>query len=206
MHPLLALLALCPTPAHAEGRVPDYRAELAARVTEELERLNVEGRHKEAIRRGEAFGEDLFPAATVAYEVAFAYNRLGRVRPALRTYEAALSLDPGYAAAWYDLGELRLARGELDLAESCFSRSSALRPDHWAGPFRLADLAARRRDSTAFEENFREALRRGFDPLGIVGDATWRDHARDPVIAPVFARLVTVYGNEELLRMFEVPR
>lgn len=200
MPPLLLPLVM---PTLAAVQPPDYGRVLVRERAAVLEAMNAQGRHAEVVESGERFQEDLLPAAAVEYEVAFAWNALGEGDRARRHYHRAVDLDPGDAASWYDLGEILLRAQELDAAADAFGRAAALRPDHWAGPFRLAEIAARRRQPELFEQHLRDALRAGFSFRVVLGDANWLGYYRDPALQDVLRRLVTVYSDERLLEAFE---
>ncbi len=200
----LTVLA-CALAAHAARVPPDYTEELVGRAAALAGRLNQEGRHAEAAQWGAEFQRHVLRAAAVEYEVGLAWYRLGRMDTAARHYRRTLEQDPTLAAAWYDLGEIRLIDWDLDDAEEAFARAAALRPDHWAGPFRLAEVAARRGDATAFEAHLREALAAGFSFRVVLGDPHWVEYYRNPALAEVIRRLVTVYSDERFLQVFEAP-
>jgi tetratricopeptide (TPR) repeat protein len=197
------LLLLCLLPLRADVQPPDYGLALAREEAIRLESLNEQGRYPEVVKLGEAFQDDLLESAQVEYEIAFAWNALGEGDRARRHFRRALELDPGDAAAWYDLGEVYLREGSLDEAGEAFARAAALRPEHWAGPFRLAEIAARRGEAEAFEAHLRTALRNGFSFRVVVGDSNWLTYYRTPALRDVLKRLVTVYSDERLLEAFE---
>lgn len=186
------------------ARVPgDYPAEVAARTLVVVERLNQEGRYGDVVEAVDLVQRSFPLDSHLAYEKAFALRALGKLEEAEKEYRRAVSLQDSNAAAWYDLGELLLQRGALEQAEEAFTHAARLRPDHWAGYFRLADTAARRGDGEAFEAHLREALRRGFRLADVAHDPSWRRYFRTEPLRGVLLRLITVYGDETLLREFE---
>jgi tetratricopeptide (TPR) repeat protein len=197
----MVLLALAPV--LADQAPPDYGRVLAREASARLEELNLQGRYADAVAWGGTFQDQVIEAAEIEYEIAYAWNALGEQGRAERHYRGAIERDPAYAAAWYDLGELLLIAGELSEAEEAFAQAAALRPDHWAGPFRLAEVAARRGDAARFEEQLRLALASGFSFRVVVGDANWLGYYRDPALRDVIRRLVTVYSDERLLDAFQ---
>ncbi|MCX4246574.1 tetratricopeptide repeat protein [Paraliomyxa miuraensis] len=78
-------------------------------------------------------------------------------------YEAALELDPRFAAAWTNLGGLLAEAGLLEDAQECFEE--ALRNDPEQGPARLnvAALALCQGQADRAIEEYRELLRRDPD-------------------------------------------
>ena len=80
------------------------------------------------------FGQDVgtVPAgvpkeARRAFEKGVAAAKAKRADEAIRDYEQAASLFPGYADAWYELGKLRLERKQADAARDAFE--AAIRAD-----------------------------------------------------------------------------
>jgi tetratricopeptide (TPR) repeat protein len=191
--------------AQATRVPPDYGEELVLKAAAIAERLNQAGQPAEAAEWGARFQRHVIAGASVEYEVGLAWYRLGRTDRAERHYRQTVDEDPTFAAAWYDLGEIRLAEWDLDEAEAAFARAAALRPDHWAGPFRLAEVSARRGDPAGFETHLKEALAAGFSFRTILGDPNWVEYYRNPSLAEVIRRLVTVYSDERLLPSFEAP-
>lgn len=177
----------------------DYREALAARAASSIEALNASGRYEEAVQLGRRWQQGVEPSGAVSYEVAFAYNRMARLEDAIETYAEAIRLDPGNAAAHYDRGEILLALGRVDDAAADLQAAAALRPDHWAVHFRLAELAGRRGDAAAFEAHLTDALRNGFAFEVALQDPRWRGWFRDPALGPVLVKLVTLYGDERIL-------
>ena len=199
---LLLLGASALGPAALAAREPgDYRQELFDAAASQAEALNAEGRLDEAIAFGARFQDRVAPAAVVAYEVAFAYNTKGELDKALDHYGRALELDPQLATALYDRGEIYLSRDQDALARADFEAAAEVRGDHWAVHFRLAELAARRGDSDAFEDHLLDAVKNGFDFRTIVRDPSWQQWSRDPALGTVIGRLVTVYSDEGLLKI-----
>lgn len=178
---------------------PAYSDEISLRLAREARAASEGGQptvgEEVALAGRRLLGDD----PRLGYELAFALNAQGRTEAAEAAYREVVAKDPTQASAWYDLGELLLARDDLDGAAGAFGEAARLRPDHWAGPFRLADVAARRRDPVAFEAHLQDALRAGFTFRLVVEDPGWRGFLKDPVIGPVLRRLVTVYGDERLL-------
>ena len=204
MSPFIHAAVLVATLAVREP--PDYRGSLAEAAAAQAEALNAEGHHEEAIDFAATVQRAIGPAAVVQYEVGYAYNRLGDLDAAVRAYDRALELDPHLAAALYDRGELLLLKGRDEEARADFEAAAALRPDHWAVHFRLAELAGRAADAPAFERHLIDALSNGFDFRTIIDDPGWRAWFRDPALGPVLTKLVVVYSDERLLdRLQEEP-
>ncbi len=196
--PLLLLSA-----ALAAREPGDYRAAVFQGAARELEVLNGEGRFEDVLKLGERFTERVEPGAPVLYEMAYAANRMGRSRDALRLYDQALRLQPDLAVALYDRGELRLLQGDDAGALADFQAAALARPDHWAIHFRLAHLAGRRGDAAALDTHLVEALRVGFDFRTVVEDPDWKAWSRDPKLGPVIKRLLVVYSDEAIFEQLQ---
>ncbi len=195
---LLGLL-LWGGPALAAREPPDYRAELVRAAAARAEALNAEGLYPEAVDFARRFQAGVEPAADVAYEAAYALNRMAKLEDALDAYTQTLALNPDHAAARYDRGELLLALGRPGEAREDLLAAARLRPDHWAAHFRLAELAGHDRDVAAFEEHLMAALRNGFDLRTLLADPTWTSWISDPGLGPVLQKLIIVYGDERIL-------
>ncbi len=177
----------------------DYRAELHRAAAARAEQMNQGGLYADALAFAERWQRAVEPSSVVAYEAAYALNRMAKLDEALDAYSRCIELDPKNAAARYDRGELLLALGRPDEARADLHAAAELRPDHWAAHFRLAELAGKDRDVIAFEEHLMAALRQGFDLRTLLADPTWVSWFRDPLLGPVLQKLVTVYGDERML-------
>lgn len=186
-------------PALAAREPRDYHEALAARAAGSVEALNVAGHYDEAVALGRRWQKGVEPSSAVAYEIAYAYNRMSKLDEAIDTYAEAIRLDPKNAAAHYDRGEILLALGREEDARADLEAAAALRRDHWAVHFRLAELAGRRGDAVAFEAHLTDALRNGFSFDVALQDPRWRGWFHDPALGPVLVKLVTLYGDERLL-------
>lgn len=161
---------------------------------------------REAIQRGEAFERHVTEDARIRYLIGLAHTSLGEASLARARFEEAVVLDPDRADAWHDLGEIRLAEGDLEGAHVAFEHVARLverGPGAWLGPWRLAEVAALRQDADAFETHMRKALERGFTFRTIAGLPNWKRFAADPVIGPSVRKLITVYGTPEILESLE---
>src|SRR5262245_5654658 len=63
-------------------------------------------------------------------ELALEHHRAGRLDEAIRSYIAALTLDPDHADALCNLAGLLLKRGSAEQAERCYRRTLAAAPAH----------------------------------------------------------------------------
>src|SRR5262245_42257377 len=74
-------------------------------------------------------------------ELALEHHRAGRLDEAIRSYIAALTLDPGHADALCNLAALLLKRGSPEQAERCYRRALAAAPGHAVARGELERLA-----------------------------------------------------------------
>lgn len=191
--------------AFAERPPPDYRDELqseaAAEIAEIAKEKGPEAAETVATRWTRAIGAD----ARVAYEVGLAWRLAGKEDEGLEQLDRAVKLDPNLVTARYDRGEIRLNRGDLTGAAEDFQAVVTLAPTQWAGHFRLADVAARKKDAEGFKAHLLEALRCGFDLKLVAKDPRWHRYLADPELGPVLRTLVMVYQDEALLQQLEQP-
>jgi len=205
---MLVLLVLLPLlgEARAELPAPDYREALVAAAESEADALIAAGDLTAALILVERFRGAIADHPRLIYEEGLVRRLTGDSDAALTLLEASVAADPALAHAWYDLGEVRLQRGDEAGATEAFERASEMSEQHpqgWAGPFRLAELAGRRGDVAGFERWLKEALRRGFTFRAVVQDPTWRGFLDAPGLGEILRRMATVYGNEEVIRAWE---
>jgi len=204
-------LAEIPLPSWKEERVRAEWHAVDAALTEACQMPRFAGqavactpdRVRAAQARAQAFQATVVPDAGLQYLIALGHRWLGEDEDAIRAYEATLALDDADVAAWYDLGELRFARGELDAARAAFTRvSDALVDDPrrgMLGPWRLAEVAAAQHDTAEVERQLKEALRRGFSFRQIEGLPNWKAYLADPALTDTLEKLITVYGDRAIL-------
>ena len=183
----------------------DYRLELVQSEARALESMNAQGAFVEAIDRGLAFVERVSPGGLVSYEIAFAQRALGDLKASEASLLDAIELDASLPFAWYDLGEMASLRGDKREAERAFAEAARLRPDHWAGFFRLAELAAEDGDVTRFDALLTKAIINGFDLRTVTHDPRWRSWYANPELGQILRRFLTVYWRAEVLEAFESP-
>lgn len=204
------------TAAWADKPLPDLGPELAREEYRRLDRqlstgcqftaaagvvTCVDGVTDAVVARAEAFQREVVADAGLAYLVGLAHRYAGREGKARRSYEAALALDPNLATAWYDLGELHLVAARLDAAETAFTKVAELVKDGdraWAGPWRLAEVAAAKGDAATFERHIKEALEKGWSFRDIMGLPNWRAFYADPRLRDTLDKLLTVYAAPEV--------
>ena len=202
----MLLLALLSLPAlHAERPPPDYRDSLQEAASQEIAALAREKGPEAAEDAARRWSRAIGPDARLSYELGLAWRLAGDDARALSHLDEAIRLDPDNAAARYDRGEIRLNRDDLHGAEEDFRAVVRLMPAQWAGHFRLADLAARRRDPEAFQQHLLQALRCGFTFRAVTEDPRWHAYLADAALGPPLRTLLMVYQDESVLDALERP-
>jgi tetratricopeptide (TPR) repeat protein len=194
------LLATCLGAALAARAPTDYRAALGADISSQASALNAQGRFKEAAALIERFHSAVEVLAPSAYEAGYALNRLGETEAALVQYSAAIAADPELAAARYDRGEIYLRQSRWAQASVDFEVVVRVRPGHWAGHFRLAQLAGVAVDPAGMDKHLTDAIRSGFDLKVLTQDDVWRRFAKNPELGAVLRKIIILYTDESLLK------
>ena len=218
------MILLLLTAARAEIPLPSYRDELARQRWVEVNTLLEEGcavatfpvlckegATERAIAHADAWQEAVARDGSLEYLAGLAHRYAGREDEAIRRYTSAIALDPERAEAWYDLGEIRMSRGDLAGAREAFTHVRDLRAEGemaWIGPWRLAEVAALAHDASGLEQNIKDALRHGFSFRQVAGQPNWRGFYADPALTDTLDKLLTVYadpGVRESLRDAPAP-
>ncbi len=188
---------------YAELPAPSYRVHLEQGAAQAVAQLARDQGLDAARRFAEEWQKELGTSAALAYELGLACRLAGQDAEARQHLDRALKLDPEHLAARYDRGELRLLEGDLDGAAEDFALVVRLAPGRWAGHFRLADLAARKRDIPGLSAHLDDALRSGFDLRTLIGDPRWREWLTDPELGPPLRTLILEYGGDDVLSAIE---
>ena len=189
---------------------PDYRGSLIDRVIEETGQRVSAGDSVTALHSLEAFRHEVADSSRLMYETGLVHRLLGNNNRAEPLFIGATSSDPNLAAAWYDLGEIYLIRGELEDAMVAFSNASDLTEEHpsgWAGPYRMAEVAGLQNDAVRFEQSLEQAIERGF-PLSdvIAGDENWGSFFEERDLGDVLMRIISVYGFPSVLESWQLDQ
>lgn len=109
--------------------------------------------HQEAAERfSEVIEQDPdFPLAYVSR--GSAYQRLGKLDPALSDFNKALDLKPDYPRAYHLRGLLYEKKGENDKALEDFNKAIELNPDYGAAYYSRASLHAKMGNNEAAQED-----------------------------------------------------
>ncbi len=73
-------------------------------------------------------------------------RQAGLLRDAIEHADAALAIDPGFADAWLERGDIMLLSGAVPSAQHCYDQALALQPGHPGALAGLATVAARNGD------------------------------------------------------------
>lgn len=218
-------------PAAAERPLPDYREhvqvdlwlEVNARIEEARLLLadidperdptragpterEARAKLRSAVDRALELEREVVASSGLAYLRGLAWRLLDRPAEAEAAWLTSVERDEQAWDAWYDLGELRLSQGRFADAQPCFQRVTdglVHGPDAWRAPLRLAETAAHQGDAPLFESALREALRRGWDLRQLPALPHWRPFLDDPALRDALTKLITVYGDPDLIRQLE---
>lgn len=191
--------------ATAENPPPDYATTLEESAGAEIARAGREADAQVAETFARRWMRTFGESARVTYELGLVWRLAGDDAHAYAYLDRAVALDPDFAAARYDRGEVRLAADDLAGARDDFEAVARLQPEAWPGWFRLADLSGRAGDPKAFEAHMLRALRCGFQVRSVATDPTWRGFLDHPRVGPVLARLITVYQGADVFDALRGP-
>lgn len=214
---LLTLMALAwaeqPLPSFSEDRTIQTWLRLNAAIEQACMMDPRTGGHAcdpeplgRTINQARAWTTHVHKDARILYLIGLAHRLRQEPKLAVNAYQQALSIDPSRQDAWSDLGELRLAEADYEGAREAFEHVSELvdsGPHSWIGPYRLAEVAGFEQQPEAFERHIKQALRRGFSFQQVADLPAWRQFYADPVMRDTVAKLVTVYGTPDLLKILE---
>lgn len=74
------------------------------------------------------------------FQVAFAYEKLGRVRESISAYQKAITLNPNYDLAWFNMGGVLWNAGEREEASRVWKAAVDRFPDHESATRLRSDL------------------------------------------------------------------
>jgi tetratricopeptide (TPR) repeat protein len=92
--------------------------------------LNYLHRHEESLPILLNQAEMIQPDDRSWYQVAVAYEKLGRVRESVDAYQKAISLDPSCPLAWFNMGGVHWNAGEHQEASGVWKAAVERFPDH----------------------------------------------------------------------------
>ena len=221
----LLLWTLCSPVASGEQPPPDYRAEVsigawytvnaqletAIRLAHETPDLFEQGElnqaskthfHK-AIIWADAFENQVFETAGLAYLKGLIWMQLNDVARAKKEYLRSLKLDPDGIDTLFDLGELYMIEQKYDDAKACYQpvrHQKTTGSDAWRASLRLAEIAGHQANPIELELYLREAIQRGFPLAQIARYPAWSHFYRDAELRDKIYKLYLVYGDARLLR------
>ncbi|MBN2798599.1 MAG: tetratricopeptide repeat protein [Deltaproteobacteria bacterium] len=196
------MLALLAALSLAEVPLPSWREEVVVEEWYRVNQLIEDGRFAEARARSQAFRAAVTDDARLHYLEGLTWRAQRQDDEAARSWLRTVELDPDRRDAWYDLGELAMGQGRFAEADRYFEQVERLvdeGPLASIAPRRRAECAALLGDDAGFERHLREALRRGFSFNEIAGNPTWQAIYRDPTLRGSVEKMITVYGNPQLL-------
>jgi tetratricopeptide (TPR) repeat protein len=97
----------------------------------------------------------------------------GKTNEALAEFKQALRLQPEYADAHYNLGQLYFAQGNADEAAHQYATAVQNRPDYAEAHYQLAALLASQRDFEEAIPHYRAAVRLKPDWLEALNNLAW---------------------------------
>jgi protein O-mannosyl-transferase len=199
----------------------DYHDEFSAIYPGDLAQAKtILGRHEYAQGRFDeaaayfesAFGEitDKRARAEAHQDLGNLFLRDGKIEPATRQYERALSADPTLAEAYNNLGAIQAQAGQLAQARQQFEGAVRVAPDFALAYHNLGLVCAVTRDTDRAQAAFAEALRLvpalqevTHDGLALV-DAQRRGARADDVNARLLIQLLPEVNQAYLVRVTDV--
>jgi tetratricopeptide (TPR) repeat protein len=92
--------------------------------------LNFLGRVEESLPILLSQAEEIQPDDRSWYQVAVAYEKLGRTRESIDAYQKAITLNPNYDLAWFNMGGMHWNAGEWEEASRVWKTAVDRFPDH----------------------------------------------------------------------------
>jgi tetratricopeptide (TPR) repeat protein len=102
--------------------------------------LNFLDRHKESLPILLFQATVIQPDDRSWYQVAVAYEKLGRARESTDAYQKAIALNPNYALAWFNMGGVHWNAGERQEASRVWKAAVERFPDHELAALLRRDL------------------------------------------------------------------
>lgn len=163
-------------------------------------------RFKTALLWANAFEQQVFETAGMAYLKGLIWTHLHDLSRAKKEYLRSLKLDPDGVDTLFDLGELYMMEKRYEDAKVSYQRVSDLvptGPDTWHAPFRLAEIAGHQSNPDALELHLREAIRRGFPLAQLPHSPSWMEFYQEPSLRDKIYKLYSVYGDVRMLTPLE---
>ena len=146
-----------------------------------------------------SFEETVFPSARVRYELGLQYYQTNNLSAAEVQYQEALKIDAEYAPALYDLAEILLMRGEIELAKQHFMTLQQQVHRHWVVSYRLAQISAGERNTKQMEQHLKRALREGMPSQILIDDkAQWQSYLQQSDVALSMEFLLSALGYDSI--------
>jgi tetratricopeptide (TPR) repeat protein len=152
---------------------------------------------------------DSHPSAEANLSLGRALKALGDTDEASKFFDQALALDPKFAEAWFEKGQIVADHGDWAKAVDCFRHSVATTPNYAPAPLALGEMLLRIGDFDNAENELTTALR--LDPnsagahqgLGLIALQEGKpDTAADEFRSALVARAGYTDAEEGLARAF----
>jgi tetratricopeptide (TPR) repeat protein len=114
------------------------------------------------------------PSRTVTKRTKLTLRACGRNVEAEAALHAATRIDPAFAEAWYNLGDLLDDQGRSEAAIECLRKAVQVAPDYSDAMFNLALLLQRKNQCSEAADYWRRYL-------AIDGQSEWASRARRPL-------------------------
>jgi len=108
---------------------------------------------------------DLFQSPEVYFNVSLVYTRKGMIEEAMASVQKSIELDPEYADAWNQLGNLHKSRNDLKEAATYYEKAAELNPEDVTAHNNLGFVYTQRGDVEKGMEQFQLAVR--LDPNNV---------------------------------------
>lgn len=149
----------------------------------------------------DSFEKRVFRSARIHYELGLQYNQLGNLSLAENEYRDALTINPKYTPALYDLAEILLLQGSVDSVEEAKRHLMMLQQEgeHWVVSYRLAQIAASEQDTGSMEQQLKRAFREGMPSQVLADDKVqWREYLGEANVALSMELLLSALGHESI--------
>ena len=149
----------------------------------------------------DSFEKRVFRSARIHYELGLQYNKLGKISLAENEYRDALTINPKYTPALYDLAEILLLQGSVDSVEEAKRHLMMLQEEgkHWVVSYRLAQIAASEQDTGSMEQQLKRAFREGMPSQVLADDKVqWREYLGEANVALSMELLLSALGHESI--------
>ncbi|MBM3249344.1 MAG: tetratricopeptide repeat protein [Candidatus Omnitrophica bacterium] len=128
------------------------------------------------------------------------FQNMGDLDSAMKLYQKAIVLDPGYAVVYNDLGVILESRGMVSRAEECYLKSLKIDPDYMSAYTNLALLYEGKRDLDKAYNYWKKRAELG------IPDDPWTLKARqrmEDISAVITVRPMEEAREQEVMRLLK---